>query len=259
MSTEQRPVLVFLRGLIRGHYHWAGFPDRFKNNFKVIEVELPGNGYRFNELTPTDIPGMMHSIRDQVRAEHTGPVTIIAISMGGMIATEWARQFPAEVSAMHLINTSLANMSLPWERMSAIGFFRLMGCAGSRERLERTIFSLTINRPYTATEEQAWLDFAISHPLRWRNVFAQLIAASRYKGPTSAPIERVFFYNAVKDRLVRSECTRRIAKRWKKPLLTHPEAGHDLPVDDPEWLEAELLVQLQSSAPTTPTPPPTSI
>jgi hypothetical protein len=30
MSIDQRPVLVFMRGLIRSRYHWAGFPDRFK-------------------------------------------------------------------------------------------------------------------------------------------------------------------------------------------------------------------------------------
>lgn len=244
MESDQRPVLVFLRGLIRSRYHWAGFPGRFKNDYRVIEVELAGNGYRFNELTPMDIPSMMLDIREQVRAEYTGPVTMIAISMGGMIATEWARQFPQEVAEMHLINTSLANMSLPWERMSAIGFFRLLGCAGSRLKLERTIFSLTMNRPFTEKEQNTWLDFAANHPLRWRNVFTQLLAASRYKGPHQAPIENVFFYNAAKDRLVRSGCTRRIAKRWSRPLLTHPTAGHDLPIDDAEWLEASIRSQL---------------
>lgn len=244
MVSDQRPVLVFLRGLIRSRYHWAGFPDRFKNDFQVIEVELPGNGYRFNELTPLDIPSMMLDIREQVHAEHTGPVSIIAISMGAMIATEWARQFPKEIAEMHLINTSLANMSLPWERMSAVGFFRLLGCAGSRLKLERTIFSLTMNRPFTEEEQNTWLNFAANHPLRWRNVFTQLLAASRYKGPAQAPIENVFFYNAAKDRLVRSGCTRRIAKRWNKPLLTHPTAGHDLPIDDAEWLETSIRTQL---------------
>jgi pimeloyl-ACP methyl ester carboxylesterase len=247
MSIDQRPVLVFMRGLIRSRYHWAGFPDRFKTQYNVIEVELPGNGYRFNETTPSDIPTMMHSIRHQVREQHSGPITVIAISMGGMIATEWARQFPEEISAMHLINTSLANMSLPWERMSAVGFFRLLACAGSLLKLERTIYSLTMNRPYSLEEQNKWLSFAENHPLRWRNVFIQLLAASRYKGPVTAPIDSVFFYNATHDRLVRSGCTRRIAKRWNKPLLTHPTAGHDLPVDDPEWLEENILTQLESS------------
>ncbi|MEK9765706.1 MAG: alpha/beta hydrolase, partial [Thalassolituus sp.] len=138
------------------------------------------------------------------------------------------------------INTSLANMSLPWERMTAIGFFKLLACAGARLRLERTIFRLTINRDISKNEKDEWLTFAAQHPLRWRNVFVQLFAASRYRGPVTAPIEQVFFYNAAKDRLVRPDCTRRIALRWNKPLLTHPDAGHDLPVDAPDWLEQSI-------------------
>lgn len=237
--SEARPTLVFLRGLIRSRYHWAGFPQRF-SDYPVIEAELPGNGYRYDELTPGTIPAMMLEIRQQVRAQVDGPIVLIAISMGGMIATEWARQFPEEIQAMHQINTSLANLSLPWERMSASGFFRLMACAGRRLPLERTIYSQTINREVDNTEVTQWLDFAKAHPLQWRNVFVQLIAASRYRGPLSSPIQDVWFYNAAGDRLVRPECTERIAARWHKPLITHPTAGHDMPVDAPDWLESQL-------------------
>ena len=238
-TQNQKPALVFLRGLIRSRYHWAGFPDRF-SDYKVIQPELPGNGYLYAETTPTDIPAMMAVVRDQVRLEHKGPVVLIAISMGGMIATEWAKQFPQEVVAMHQINTSLANMSLPWERMTTLGFFQLLACVGRRIALENNIYKLTINRPITDSERKAWLSFAAAHPLRWRNVFVQLFAASRYKGPMAAPIGQVFFYNAAKDRLVRPGCTRRIASSWGKTLKTHPDAGHDLPVDAPDWLEQSI-------------------
>ena len=182
----------------------------------------------------------MEAMRAQVRSQTTAPVTIVAISMGGMIATEWARVYPQEIRDMHLINTSLANMSLPWERMDAIAFFRLLSCLGQRQKLEKVIYRLTINREFTATEEKTWLAFAQQHPLSWRNIFVQLIAASRYKGPLQAPLDRISFYNSSHDRLVRPQCTERIASRWNKPLLTNEGAGHDLPVDDPDWLEAAL-------------------
>lgn len=242
--SSDKPVLVFLRGLIRSRYHWLEFPERFAEDFQVIQPELPGNGYQYSQTTPSDIPSMMENIRAQVRAEHEGPITVIAVSMGAMIAAEWARQYPDEIESLHLINTSLANMSYPWERMTAGSFFRLLFCFGDRVRLERTIFDLTINRALTAGESAPWVRFADEHPLRWRNVFVQLIAASRYKGPTSAPVHDVFFYNAAGDRLVKPGCTARIAHRWKKPLLTHPSAGHDLPADDPSWLEHSIRAQL---------------
>jgi len=246
MNTGERPVVVFLRGLIRSRYHWNGFPDRFRDDFEVIEPELPGNGYLAGELTPKDIPAMMRSVREQVRYQFIGPVHIIAISMGGMIATEWARRFPDEVAGMHLINTSLANMSLPWQRMDAASFFHLLSCLGQRERLEKVIYRKTINRDVSESETRQWLEFARVNPLQWRNIFVQLIAASRYKGPMEAPIDHVWFYNALHDRLVSPWCTTRIARTWNKPLLTHPEAGHDLPVDAPDWLETSIRTNMTS-------------
>lgn len=240
MNAAARPALVFLRGLIRSRFHWNGFPQRFASDFEVIEPELPGNGFLSHEDTPLTIREMMEAVRSQVRLTTTTPVTLVAISMGGMIATEWARTYPDEIRDMHLINTSLANMSLPWERMDAIAFFRLLSCLGQRQKLEKVIYRLTINRHFSAEEESHWLGFAASHPLSWRNIFVQLIAASRYKGPLQAPIEPVFFYNSRGDRLVRPQCTERIARHWERKLITNEIAGHDLPVDDPQWLEAAL-------------------
>ncbi|MDF1762856.1 MAG: alpha/beta hydrolase [Oleibacter sp.] len=231
------PVIVLLRGLIRSRFHWGEFPQRFSEEFTVIETELPGNGYRFSEQTPSSIQDMMTVLRDDVRKQHTGPVILIAISMGGMIASEWAKQYPNEVLQLHLINTSLANLSLPWQRMNALAFFRFLGALGSVDRLEKGILDLTINHGVQEDMSEHWLTFAKSHPLQWRNIFTQLAAASRYRGPVQAPIQNAWLYNSTCDRLVRPECSEIIAKRWQKPLTSHPTAGHDLPIDDPDWLE----------------------
>lgn len=37
------------------------------------------------------------------------------------------------------------------------------------------------------------------------------------------------------DQLVSSQCSRAIASVWQRPLVLHPFAGHDLPLDDPQW------------------------
>jgi pimeloyl-ACP methyl ester carboxylesterase len=43
------------------------------------------------------------------------------------------------------------------------------------------------------------------------------------------------------DRLVSPGCSRRIASRWALPIRLHPTAGHDLPLDDPEWVVQQVL------------------
>ena len=242
-STEvssDKPVLVFLRGLIRSRFHWGNFPRRFDQDFQVIEPELPGNGYLFRDNTPASIPAMMEAMRAQVKATTDRSVVIIAVSMGAMIATEWARRYPQEIRELHLVNTSLANLSLPWQRMKTLSFLKLIGTTGSRLRLEKAILRLTMNRPLGMADHELWLDFAERHPLKWRNVFVQLIASSGYQGPKEAPVDKVVLYNAAGDQLVKPGCTMAIARQWKKPLITHTDAGHDLPMDDPEWLEEKI-------------------
>ena len=122
--STQKPTLILLRGLIRSRYHWGAFPDRFSDNYRIIAPEIPGNGDLHQDKTPPSIPLMMQAVRDQVRQQHRGEISIIAISMGAMIAIEWARQYPEEIKEIHLINTSLANLSLPWQRMGALSFFQ---------------------------------------------------------------------------------------------------------------------------------------
>jgi len=42
------------------------------------------------------------------------------------------------------------------------------------------------------------------------------------------------------DRLVDPRCSLAIARRWHCPLALHPEAGHDLPLDDGAWVAREV-------------------
>ena len=108
---------VLIRGLIRSRFHWGEFPRQLEHavqqhnpGARLLTPELAGNGERWQETTPRGIRAMMEDIRQQVLPATKGKaVTIAAISMGAMIASEWARCYPGEVKALHLINTSFNN------------------------------------------------------------------------------------------------------------------------------------------------------
>lgn len=249
MPETLLPPVVMLRGLIRSNFHWGDFPERLAPwCTNIIQPEIPGNGFRCDEKTPTSIHALMEDVRQQVHSQHSGAVIIIAVSMGAMIAMEWARCYPAEIAAMHLMNTSLANMSLPWQRMQALALLALITQVTNRDQLESAIMRWTMNLADRKTLEERWLTFNREHPLNWKNGIAQIWAASRYRGPLTAPIRQVWFYNANKDRLVKAACTARIAKKWHKPLDTHPSAGHDLPMDAGDWLANLIGPRLNLSA-----------
>jgi len=42
------------------------------------------------------------------------------------------------------------------------------------------------------------------------------------------------------DHFVSSSCSKNLAKSWGCELHIHPWAGHDLPLDDPDWIIEHL-------------------
>jgi len=266
MELPAQPRLVLLRGLIRSRFHWEQFPTYLQQalpDFELVIPELAGNGERYQEQTPFSVHGMMEDIRQQVRLQqqqppeqqpqeqqqtHNQPVIIIAVSMGAMIASEWARCYPQEIKQLHLINTSFSNLSLPWQRMQAPAFFSLLSHFFNREKLEQAIIRWTINLYNDPQLTTRWQNFSATHPLSYRNAIAQLLSASRYKGPTTAPVADSYFYNSPQDKLVSGRCTERIAGKWQKPLFSHKTAGHDLPLDDPHWLITNIKSNIEAAS-----------
>ena len=42
------------------------------------------------------------------------------------------------------------------------------------------------------------------------------------------------------DRLVHWKCSSTLEQRWQWTLKLHPDAGHDLVLDEPEWILRQL-------------------
>ena len=238
---------VLLRGLIRSRHHWSHFPQLLNQRPSVHQVILPelaGNGERSLEATPATLHDMMEDLRQQTRQllpEPPPKLTLIAISMGGMIATEWASCYPQEIAELHLINTSFGRFSAPWQRMRPRALTRLLratpGLIRDPAALEAPIMELTLNHPAIQHQQlQDWQDFSRAHPMTLTNIAIQIRAASRYQGTAQSPCQRAFIYTSLNDQLVSAQCSQAIAKHWNKPLWEHPSAGHDLPLDDGTWL-----------------------
>jgi hypothetical protein len=51
--------------------------------------------------------------------------------------------------------------------------------------------------------------------------------------------------NSLGDRMVDPACTQAIAREWNVTPKTHPWAGHDLPLDDPEWVALAVAEWLE--------------
>ena len=67
----------------------------------------------------------------------------------------------------------------------------------------------------------------------------QLLAAACFRAPDRCPVAALVLSSAG-DRLVSPRCSRAIAEHWRLPHRVHPDAGHDLPLDAPDWVAAAI-------------------
>ncbi|MCB1887730.1 MAG: alpha/beta hydrolase [Rhodocyclaceae bacterium] len=240
---------ILLRGLTRDSHHWGDFPAALQTatGLPVTALDLPGNGRLAGQRSPARIDALAeHCALAVERLGLLPPFRLVAISLGAMVAIEWARQRPAAFESLTLINASAAPFAAASERLrpSALpGLLRtlLPGCSDTRA--EALILARTSNldpQAHAATLRD-WADWRARFPVSRANALRQLLAAARYRAPAEPPHPATRLLACWGDRLVAPACSLRLAEAWQVPLRLHPWAGHDLPLDDPAWLIRQLL------------------
>lgn len=240
--------LLAIRGLTRGNVHWGHFPNTLKKLFPHIELdlaEIPGNGTCFNETTPTDVEEVISSIRRKFKFDGK-KFYIMGISLGGMVGLKWAELFPEEVLGVLPVNASLGQFSPFHKRLQPIQYSQLGKTLFERDLLKREKIVLGITSNNLAAGEQflpEFSEFSKKHPIKHTNFVRQLLLASKIK-LQKKPVVPVKIIYSQNDRLVHPSCSRAIANAFNLQASVHPEAGHDIPIDDPQWLAREAALFL---------------
>lgn len=241
MTNTQRPM-VLVRGLIREQRHWGAFFALLQQAFPerlILSFDTPGNGMLCHLSSADSIAQMRQSLRIQLRLKNGNidSVDIVAISLGGMIAVDWATSFGHEVNSLVLINSSNAQFSPFYKRLNWRIYLHLLAVVFASSSIERQakILHLTSRFPNNHQDVlQAWLKWAEQCPITLKNAYLQLKAAAAFKAPIK-PKQAMLILNSRRDRLVDASCSVELARRWKANLKQHPTAGHDLPLDAPLW------------------------
>lgn len=234
---------ILLRGLTREARHWATFTDHLaqRTGEAVLALDLPGNG-EFAQLTsPLAVRAMVEFARQQLRRKGVAlPCKLLAMSLGGMVATDWAQRYPREISQLVLINTSMRPHSRLHERLRPANWPTLALLAArwhEADHAERVIHSLTCNRLDTqALDISNWLNIRKTAPVSAANAQRQLWAAARFACAAQPPACPTLLLSSAADHLVNPVCSARLASAWQAEHLQHPWAGHDLPHDDLGWV-----------------------
>ena len=251
MSTNQ---WIFLRGLSRERRHWGDFPDIFKQHFPdatILTPDLPGCGIHSRIKSPSSISGLLEFVRNDIKSQiKDQPINILALSMGAMVALEWMKLYPDECHLGILINTSLKGINPFKHRLRPENYWSIINnilLYKSLKSKEQCILNLTSNFDHNYQQIIAdWISYARNNPVSHLNIIRQLIAASRYKAAVNKPELPLLLLRSLKDRLVNSESSLTISRHWQLPVQTHPEAGHDLPLDDASWVCEQIKYWLDN-------------
>ncbi|WP_049789022.1 alpha/beta fold hydrolase [Photobacterium profundum] len=114
------------------------------------------------------------------------------------------------------------------------------------EQQETLIFNMTSNQPIQAKVIENWTQWKNECPITAKNAFNQLYASAMFRF-TEKPKQPVMLLASSNDRLVSHQCSKALSKHTEWPLISHSTAGHDLTLDEPEWVTkqaAEFYVRL---------------
>ncbi|WP_333877466.1 alpha/beta fold hydrolase [Methylobacter sp.] len=239
---------ILLRGLARESGHWGDFASLLQSAFpdaQITLLDLPGTGCFHRETSPNTIKAITDSVRRH--ALDSGaiqqPATILALSLGAMVAWEWMHRYPQDICRAVLINTSFADVSPFYHRLRWQNYRNFVALAMVRDLYDRemAILHLTSNRRNRHKKiARVWGKIQKEHPISLKNSFRQILAAATYRPGDTKPEQPVLLLNGLGDRLVSPACSETIQKKWNLELRRHLWAGHDLTLDDGPWVVLQL-------------------
>lgn len=237
---------VLLRGLARESGHWGGFPRALARatGDQVLALDLPGNGTRWAEPCPASIPTLAEDLRRHLPLSRQ-PTVLLAMSLGAMVAVEWASRHAGELAGCVLVNTSGGGASPFWRRLRPgryADIARIAWPMTSVAARDAAVLRMTTRGRHPRADLLAqWTALARAHPVSAMNAARQLWAAARYRIPPAPPASPLLLLSSLGDALVHPACSEDLAQRWQAPHEVHPWAGHDLPLDDPGWVLDRVL------------------
>lgn len=230
---------VLIRGIMSESFHWWDFLPLLQQAFPndvFHNVDILGNGQNNHLYTPLSIKKNIEGLREQL-SNHS-PKIVLGFSLGGMLALEWAHHFPNEIEQVILLNSSLNNSKV-YDRITPFSLKEIFKSSLQKNMTDRekVILRMTTTLPENEISiiAEKWGNRAAEVPVKSINFINQLILASQIRQRATPPC-KVTILAAANDKVVNPHCSKIISNKWNLPLHLHPDAGHDLTLEDPQWV-----------------------
>lgn len=236
---------VLVRGLSRESQHWGRFAEKLSG--RVIFLDWPGLGCYYHQTMPKNPDACVDFFERQLSQlikDQVANIGIIGLSLGGALALYWSKRYPDRFAKVVVINSSLANVSFFWHRLSFFALKQLFKIFlnPSITAREEQIYDLTSNISHAHKKEivREWINIAKHHSIKRSTFIRQLFLGSTIKVEKPLPVTPIILASK-HDALVSFKTSQALSEYFAAPLYVHPLAGHDLPLDDPDWCINHIL------------------
>lgn len=239
---------VLLRGLGREAGHWHDFPEQLRRRLglpdgAVVCLDLPGIGRQREQRAPWSVAATVDEVRSrwlELECRENGCWGVLGISLGGMVALDWAARFPGDLAAAVVINSSDRRNGWWFERLrlQVVPLMVRIALARRLQRREELTFRLSTRMLHGGRRRQLLaerVEIARVRPVRAAAVARQLVAAAFWTAPRTLT-QPLLVMLSDGDRMVSPRCSERLAANLGAPVVRHPSAGHEIPLDDPQWV-----------------------
>ncbi len=252
-------LFILVRGLGRESKHWGDFPEQLESkapHILVKCVDLPGTGENLAMSSPMTMRGLSEFVRSEAEYTKTkmklGAIKtfILAPSLGGMIAVDWMANYPKDLSGAILINTSFGSWSAFWQRLQPQSYRHILQIVLKEKdalaRESEVVKMVSNDRGMFSTHARKWAKVFAARPIHISTILRQLLAARDFAPSRLKLGAPILLLNSAQDHMVNPQCSDVIQKTWDCPMFTHPWAGHDIPLDDPNWVIEKTVLWYES-------------
>jgi len=247
-------TVVLLRGLGRWSEHWLGFEGLLvSRGLRVITID--GRGFGKSRQTKISSKMTMVDLADDVAQvltkESPAGAHLVGLSLGGMVAISLAAMNPQLVRSLMIVNSSVSASGMKrLTRRALVSIIKVI-CRTkySYQALTEAVLSAHTTAAKKNAMAEAWSDIDGRHKIPLAQLWHQIIIARQFNGSMEMASLRcpVTVIRCAADRFVDPSNSDFIHRNIKgSQLISHPTAGHELAVDDPEWF-ANVIINFVST------------
>ncbi len=97
-----KPTLVLLHGWGLNQAVWQQIIPFFSDDYQLLTLDLPGFGHQQHHPTPYTLTAVVAQLAQQIPPQSL----VLGWSLGGLIATQLALDFPDKIKALALVASS---------------------------------------------------------------------------------------------------------------------------------------------------------